>query len=255
MKKIAITLYCLCLGLLVNGQQILDVIYLKDGNVLKGTILSYQQKESVRLKLLDGETRTISDSDIQKITQERMTEEVKEPVVEAEPQRKIPYSFKEKGIYNITFLSMANGKLENEFQFGIGVHNVTGYQFSRLLGIGVGVGIDNFSLGSGEVIYPIYAEARGYFKRKNKSPYYALAAGYGFAFKNENQFVTKANGGAMFHPAFGYRFGGTGQGSITIDIGLKLQQASFEKMIVFTGEIETREVLYKRIAVRAGLLF
>jgi len=135
---------------------------------------------------------------------------------------------------------------------GLGIHHVTGYQFNRWIGAGMGIGFDGYDIGAGENIIPVYAEARGYFMKKNTTPFYSVALGYGFAGKNDNTGIIEGSGGIMFNPNIGYRIGASAGANFTLALGYKLQKASFTPR--WNGEIE-RKFTYSRLNLKLGLLF
>lgn len=244
----------------IKGLEFVDVIYLKNGSVFRGNIAAYQPGEQVTIEIAGATPLIFKEGEILKIRQERLDavkkQELQKPtVVQEEKPKDKNYEFKERGWYNATYFALGSGQSNGNVQFVVGLHNITGFMLKRQLGIGLGIGVDNYAVGTGEVVYPIFAEARGYFTPTYRSFYYSVAVGYGLAFKNDNNFVTRANGGYMFHPAIGVRFGASAESNITLDIGYKQQQAGFTREVPFTGEIDIREVTYRRLIVRAGLLF
>ncbi len=74
MKRMAIILLMLAgaAGLLSAAEQTVDVVYLKDGSVLRGTILERQTypQEAILLRTRDGLELTIPTDKIQRITKE-----------------------------------------------------------------------------------------------------------------------------------------------------------------------------------------
>ena len=163
------------------------------------------------------------------------------------------FTAKSRGIYNTTMLSFAMGSgTENGLALGAGLSNVTGFQ-TKTIGIGIGIGVDNYAR-RGETVYPIFAELRGFIPSKNKQGNYYLSAagGYGLAFKREKIDITNAEGGYMIHPAFGYRVATADGMDVNVDLGIKFQKAKFSRDL-FNGDIETRDILYRRIVVRIGL--
>lgn len=240
--------------------ELTDVVYLKDGSVLKGLIVNYEQGATLTFELQNGEKILVQDAEIAKIVQD-----VREPKAnsydelingskKAKPKEQV-YEFKERGFYNAMMLGSLNTRAASEFRMGLSFHNVSGFQFSRWLGIGLGLGVETYGTDDDEVIYPVFAEFRGYLSKKIKAPYYSFGAGYGFMTTNEKEFITEARGGWMLHPAIGIRFSAKKRTNLTADIGYKFQKAYFRRDFNFTGDIEIRDVLYQRLVIRVGLLF
>ncbi len=74
MKRLAIILLILAgaAGFLAAAEKTVDVVYMKDGSVLRGTILERQTypQEAIKLRTLDGLELTIPMDKIQRITKE-----------------------------------------------------------------------------------------------------------------------------------------------------------------------------------------
>ncbi|MCI5083664.1 MAG: hypothetical protein MRY78_18345 [Saprospiraceae bacterium] len=237
-----------------------DVVYLLNGSVFKGKILEYEKGAVLLLELEGGSVVEIEDSEIDKVVQEAVEIEEKEKKQSntskySKPKEDRVYQFKENGIYNAIYFSSSNGQANGELQVGIGAHNVFGYQFNRWFGLGFGVGVDSYSFQDGETLFPVFLEARGYFKKSWSTLFYSMNAGYGFATTNEEEQIIEADGGLMFHPCVGYRFGANKDANVLIDFGYKFQWASFTRQLEFTGDREVRDLLFKRMTIRLGLIF
>lgn len=232
-----------------------DVIYLKDGSILRGTMLEYQRGDFLRFRMSTGEMR-IDDADIERIVQEPRDPMVT-MVMKREKKPKV-YAFREKGFYSSVVFSLLPGGGEYRSELGLSLQAAFGHQFSRHLGIGAGLSLDGYANESGgDTFIPIFAEARGYLWKKKNTPYWNLGAGYGFPLRtdSENQEVRRFEGGYMFHPAIGYRLGADKTINLALDIGYKFQRAITEREFFFSGEIVTRDVVYRRLCLRVSVIF
>ena len=254
-----------------SDSAMIDVIRLTNGSIFKGNIIESIEGEYYELQLAGGDVIRFDWEEIASIVQEedrvvyyeqpdpfskqRSKAEFKEKWREKRLEKRNVYAFKERGFYNIIFFSSTSGEQSGQFQFGLGLQNILGYKFKRPFGLGIGIGADTYSFRTGETIYPLYAEARGYLKEDINSFYYSMALGYGFAFKNKEEEIVKAQGGYMIHPSFGMRFGASADTNLLLDFGLKFQKANFTREFLFTGEREIKDVLYQRFTVRLGLIF
>ena len=249
----------------------LDIVTLTNGTIFKGKIVEIKNGEYLIIRLSGGEDLQLEDEEIEGLGWEENNGDYKEEYIgprllekneEFREERRAArleerniYAFKEKGMFNVVYFSSTSGEQDGDFIFGLGVHNIVGYQFNRLFGLGLGLGLDSYSFESGQTVYPIYLEGRGYLTKQITAPYYAVAAGYGFAFKNRDQEITEAAGGYMFHPSVGLRFGASNDTNLMLDIGVKWQKALFVREIVFSGEREERDIVFQRLTMRLGLVF
>ncbi len=232
---------------------ITDIVNMKDGRILSGKIIYYMPGGSLRLELPDGTVQELLDRDISKIQQGAALNKGENKQKSPKKMEVQPLA-RTQGLYAVSMLAFAAGQGANEgLALGAGFSQVFGFQFNRLLGIGAGFGVDNYSR-RGETVYPIFGEVRSFLTSKKQSGnFYALGAGgYSFAFAREQREITNANGGLMVHFALGYR-AITEEGiDINVDIGPKFQAAHFERKL-FNGDTEFRDVNFQRIVIRVGL--
>ena len=248
-------LFLSSLPVALSAQAEADMLYLRNGQQLEGRILEYQQGVRLLLRLSTGDTLAIRDAEIERIVQKGYLPA--EALDWQKPTPKKGYAFKEQGLYNALYFSTMNsGGPDSRLKMGIGLHHSAGYQFNRLLGLGLGLGIDTYGLSDGQSIYPLFAEARGYLLRKAVTPYYSVSAGYGFAFKNRDANVIEAEGGPLFRGIIGLRLGGEVRTNVLLGLGYQYQEASFTRSLFGGGGVwEVQELTFHRIVMRVGLIF
>lgn len=238
------------LGQVDDSNKVLDEIYLKNGSIFRGEIMEYEQGEKLKVRLQNGQEIEILDEEIEKIVQGSVNP-VEIPENNLKKPKK-PIELRNEGMYNSTYTSFASGTNRfDQFTLGAGIHNVTGFHLNPKIGVGLGIGIDNYSR-RGETILPIYAELRYIPFEKNKALYLMGSAGWGFAFKREQFGILEARGGYMVHPAIGYRAGTSDGTNVTIDVGMKLQDSFFKERLN-NNDLEFRDIVFKRVVVRIGL--
>ena len=245
-----VLLYIFCIGFFIEGMgqdnpsHWIDVVYLRDGSVLKGRILEYDYETEMRFEFSTGAQVVLAHSKIRSIRQELLNK--------GRVQK--TYQFKERGFYNATDLIILAVDERTDDQAAAGLSSSFGFQFRRSIGAGIGFAVHNFSIGGNEMIYALYGEARGYLNKKNVSPFYAAHAGYGFA-ANDDQLVS-SRGGIYLAPSFGYRMGAAEHVNFTLSLGWNFQRASFTyRGNNWINETIEQRIQYKRFFVKAGLLF
>lgn len=231
-------------------QPIIDVVLLKDGSRLSGTIVRWDLARGMEFKLATGAVVNIPKEEISRVYQDTQFT----PNVESDPglymRRDRPYAFREEGLYNTfsVFLDFStNG--------GAGIHYSVGHKFNKLLGVGIGTGFESHDFNYTRNIVPLYAEARGYFLSQKISPYYAFKMGYGFALTSPENGTLDAKGGFRLSPEMGIRFGGR---SVNYYMGLEyiLQNATFTNTDWWGSQGEFTDVIsYRRMELRMGLVF
>jgi hypothetical protein len=204
----------------------------------------------MEFKLITGAVVLLPKNEITRVYQDLPFATQEESVPETYVRSRGGYRFREEGIYN-TFSCFLNFSSFG----GAGIHYTIGYKFNRLLGVGIGTGIESNDFNYSRGIIPLYAEARGYFVPKKISPYYAFKIGYGFAQESPLNGTIDAKGGFMVSPELGFRFGGR---AVNYYMGFqyKIQNATFTNTIGWDGQgTFTDKVSYRRVDFRAGLLF
>ena len=231
------------------GQRIYSYIYLVDGDTLAGTIKEHQQGYAVIIEQDNGRKLTIDVADIERISQKQYFD------TPTRKKRSKPiYAFREKGLYNILYMSNLIGSTDNRTRFGGGMHNILGYQFHRIFGVGIGGGIDGYSLEENDNLLSVFAEWRGYLNKKRIAPYYSVAAGQAFYLKGKQKDILRADGGLMGRLSLGIRLGASKDANVLVDIGYQFQEVYIEREFDF-GEIEKTSINFNRLVLRVGLIF
>jgi len=254
--KISVRL--LGLGLLLLGQPRLlsaqeattpppcrDVLYLRDGSVLRGQIIATKHDGVVFVfRAWGGAEMDIPRPDVLRIAQRCKHDGAR------------TYDFRETSWYHHSRLGLLIGQTYyGDNRAGPQIQHSSGRMFSRLLGVGLGAGIDVFD-GQGNIptTYPIFAEMRGYLLPQRITPFYALAGGWGFSGKNRfNDWGWNETwrGGWMAQATVGYRIGN----NFTVQAGFRLQHIRREWSSNWWGaDSSTDRILHKRLTVGVGLL-
>ena len=230
-----------------------DKVILYGESKFVGKLIFYRPGDSVQLQLKNGEIVTFPQRMVKKV----VMEEVKPEKMKAEKV----YSFKERGIYNVTYFNLSFGKTNqqwgnNSSHIGVALENITGFQFNRLVGAGLGIGFDNFyATGNDANVLSLFSEVRGYLSRQNMSPYYSFSSGVGFPMVNtkDNLNLSGHRGGLMVNPAIGLRFGASSHINFFADIGAKYQRIYYNQ--INTWSENRYRITYLRWVLRGGIMF
>lgn len=231
-KNIAVAILIL-LALTLNAQnRTEDVMYLKNGNVYRGSIIEQVPGQTMKIQTEGGNIYNVAVVDIEKITKEQPWQSTDNNPYRGGTNQDYHYEghrdMKHKGIdsgrvYHYQkrrtyfFWSELRGGPGNG-----GVHIINGYKFGRFGYVGVGVGIDGASFGasmgpmfngrpynnySDGVYLPLFVRYSGDILRKRFTPFYYADLGYGFRpmgpfFENE----MRSYGGPTAAIGFGCKF-------------------------------------------------
>ena len=239
---------------LLRGQEkpdCRDVLYIAGGNRLTGQITEIKAGDTLVFQSWGGAMFHIPRKEVKRIVQDcRRTK--------GASRGPRPYTFKERGLYHHTRGSVLLGQayygLDNT---GLQLQHSSGWMFSRLLGLGLGTGIERFDPeGSDASVYPVFAEIRGYVLPKPLTPYYSIAAGWGFAGRSRGDrwgYTDTWHGGWTAQAEIGYRIGN----HLIVHGGLRLQRKYRDWTSNWGGPEGmhgTDRILHKRLVLGLGLL-
>lgn len=278
--KLTLLYFCSILSLQGLAQNNLqqhykydDVVYFYNAAKIYGEILNIEN-DRVQFEMVSGEIVYIHKGIIKKIIKNfdhnartiLRFPEMKSIYVKEKFTK--PYRFKEKGIYNTTYIDIMQGYYTNIYYFqragtltyyqnwltGVGIHHVIGKKHKRSFGTGMGLGFDSYAAGYGRNFLSVYGECRGYLLAKRISPYYSVGLGYGFGMRNKNNRIIESKGGLFFNPSLGYRFGGSDNANFVMSLGYKLQVGSFIQRYD-NNETLTQTIIFNRLSTTIGILF
>jgi hypothetical protein len=159
-----------------------DVIYMKDGSIYRGTIISQVAGVSYTIQVYGGYTYVLAAGDVKRITQEsspspRKLSNDTLPHRRTRPAYTNYYEYEEKGIF---------GQIQTAVGLIDGMRATLGYKINRYAALGVTGG---FEYGN-TVSQAPYAASNGYFPllltftgdclKRRVTPWYSVEAGYNF---------------------------------------------------------------------------
>jgi hypothetical protein len=227
-------------------------IYLKNGVRIKGAILESTTNTAIKVRIENQiEPVAIKYDHIKKIKFRgygNLNEEMDNRI------GSVP------GLHlNSFYHEIRGGLLFGEENLDVSIHSLNGYQFSKYLGTGLGVGVNKFG---NYVTLPIYATIKGYLKDGSVSPFYFGDIGYGFAWdtnKNKDFYIVDdVQGGLYWQLGFGYQFNFY-KSALVLSLGYINQESSADYRTMNwwgTGDIEVSEKrLLRRVSFTVGILF
>lgn len=182
MKKLLLTMLLLVGSLYSFAQNWQEVVYLKNGSVIRGLVVEQQSGVSLKIQTADGSLFVFPMSEVEKIIKEfpqqktigqskYSIENINDPIVKAE-------TVKTRG-----YRGFVDGGFTAGYDFVCEVANTShGYQFNPYFFVGGGLGLHCFLI-DGCVNVPIFANVRANFLNKKCSPFvdYKIGASLGDA--------------------------------------------------------------------------
>ena len=179
------------------AQEWQDVLYLKNGSVIRGVLIEQIPNVSVKIQTSDGSVFAYEMEDVEKMAKEQKQKTEKEKKT-TEPTGKLKYP--NRGYRGILSLSYVTGNDVDGFSFT----TVHGAQIFPKLFVGGGIGIEDISYldmkyfgnNSEWLFVPVFADVRFDFVKYKISPFVDLRLGVRFGDVSD----------VYFAPSVGCRF-------------------------------------------------
>lgn len=186
----------LLLSLVSYGQNNLEeVVYLKNGSIVRGTIIEQIPNQTLKIQTKDGSVFVYNYTQIEKITKEAPTKETpsltnqNNTVIIDNSNSTVENSYSystsaiekkeylKKGFMGITEIG-AIGRKQISSSLAFTLHQLIGKRTSQHFSIGLDFGVEvNKSL----LVVPVMLDTRIYFLNKRITPFLNLAPGYAFS--------------------------------------------------------------------------
>ena len=196
-----------------QNSNLQDVIYLKNGSVIRGAIIEQVPGESLKIETRDGNVFVYQMDEISKMAREsnRQTASQRQSYGRSAGFQAKSRSY--AGLLEAGYGIGVNG-YGSRFEFDV----VNGYQFNPYFYLGFGIGVNVWTNGSDIVTLPFFAHLRANFMDRPVSPFFALSAGYNVSVTSD------VKGGFMVEPALGVAFRTSNRNAVTLGIGYSGQR-------------------------------
>ncbi|AFM02530.1 hypothetical protein Fleli_0018 [Bernardetia litoralis DSM 6794] len=212
-----------------------DVVYLKDGSIIRGIIIEQVPNKSIKLKTSEGNIFVYKVEDIEKMTKEEN-----------------PNSNKTKTNNSNQMDTGYSGRVELGYGFGTGdfgfdnvkFNFINSYRVNNYFSIGLGIGARYYS--DFEAVYvPVFLDIRSRFLTGKVSPYAALGLGYTVNASNDFYGI-----GTLINPQIGVSILNSSSSDFNIGLGYDIQRLKdFDN--AFTG----RTASFNALSLNLGISF
>ena len=212
MKQLFILCIILFLGQKAKAQDIEDVIYMKDGGIMRGIILEKSPGKGIKIQIGYRKTVFIKQEEIEKISREKVDEGA--TVLSAEPVK--------KGGYVSQFdIGLDKGRTHPNLD-RLHINLINGYRFNEHFSLGAGLGLRFYTVPR-DILIPLFVCAKYTVLNRRISPFLMLAAGYSFDSSNQDEEIKFEGIGRMINPSAGLRFILTRRSYVSMGIGYEIQ--------------------------------
>ncbi|MBO5720562.1 MAG: hypothetical protein J6R61_03420 [Bacteroidales bacterium] len=228
MKKFILFLIFAIAGIgVAAAQNYQEVVYLKNGSVIRGVIIEQIPNQSVKIQTSDGNIFVYQISEVEKITKEQAMAPTRQRYTNNYvPRERVARAPKERAYRQDAFLPTPCYKGFFDFGYTIGVgyrgegrismSTTHGVQIIPYLYIGAGLGFKYYHY-SGSMGLPLYADIRANFLKGRITPFLDFRAGYSFL----------DDWGAYVSPTVGCNFGYGRKAGFSVALGYEFQKAEF----------------------------
>lgn len=212
-----LSIFALALSAVTMAQRTNDVLYLKNGTIIRGTIIEFNPQTGVRIVIPGNYELFFPNSEIEIVKNEK--------TVKSKP----PLAIADTSIWTLKPVSgLMVGAGGNEHEAPFSFLTSVMYRFRPKLQAGVGSGIEFFN----ETTLPLFAEINYFLYNKPVSPYIFAMGGYAIALENRNQSAYNdpidSKGGELYGAGFGLKFALRNGSSLIIQTGYRLQMLRYD---------------------------
>lgn len=243
-----------------------DVVYLKNGSIIRGEIIERDPEYYIKIQISGGSVLTFVMDEIQSIQQEKPIDLSKKQPQKSRSKKEANHgkrnvSYRTQGVYNLFSFGIGVGEslYENpgwiganpSFQYSIG------YRAAHWFSIGQGIGMDFYDVGS---VVPFYVEIRGDLLKRPVTPHFYASGGYSLGAIGAWE-ISKIQGGLYAHVGAGYKIHTKRRAEWLFSLGYKMQQIKAEKSEYIFGwqpdgyRIERYYFDYRRFMLQVALGF
>ncbi len=180
MKNIVLILFMLISSVLMGQSNYQDIVYLKNGGIIRGVILEQIPNQSIKIETNDRNVFVFPIGEIDRIA--------KEPILKNNQG-------KTKGKKVITELGYQIGIGDNAID-RLTVNLIPSYQFNPYLSLGIGAGVRHY-FDAESTLLPVFIDLRATMLTTKVSPYFTFQAGYTLDLAHRHRFIPRYTKAAL----------------------------------------------------------
>ena len=239
-----------------------DVVYLKNGGIIKGKIIDREPTGKIKIELLGGSVFVFTAAEVDSCKKENLNKNKLRELGQN-------YFRKDRGFRNMTELAIIYGVnfknnptnyyygSSNQDDVGISLQTINGYQFWPYLFVGAGVGIDRF-ITYQQTFSPFFIRVSSEFLKRKVTPYVYLDGGYSVMWKqpSNGDVSYKNTGGAYVAAGGGVRVYTHSRASVILSAGYKMNMSSSTWQYTYDSyESYNIARTYQRFVMNIGVSF
>ena len=222
-----------------------DVVYLKNGSVIRGMIIEQIPNQSLKIQTHDRNIFVFEFDQVEKITKEEIPSDLKPAKTPDHPGS--DFAPRERG-----FEGSFDMMLAMNMDWGepvIGFYGTAGYRFLTQFMLGGGLG---FEVLDQRTMLPVFLTIRNDFIRAKVTPFFRADLGYAFGWIEDDK--SSDWGGIFIDPSVGVRFNISENFAMNLSSGIKFQRA-YEWDYYYYPPLEEERYESKRMETYRMLTF
>ncbi|RUT77784.1 hypothetical protein DLK05_11315 [Ancylomarina longa] len=230
-----------------SAQKHLDVVKLKNGNVLKGYIIRQIPGKFLELRTLDKNYWKFDMNDIAEISSAMK----RIPKIASDSIPKL-----DKGLFYELQLGVLVGNKSNSSSAPFSLLASANYLFNDKISIGGGIGYESFE----QTQMPVFGSLQYHTRIKGMSSYIFCHTGYSFSIDNRDQIYYSndnldSKGGWLLNPGVGFIIGNRSTPMMTLSIGYRFQKIKHKWENTYTQDTEYLKEKFNRLSIHLGIIF
>jgi hypothetical protein len=232
-------LILLCFPVLAEAQSNSDqedVVYLKNGSILRGEIIERIDDKIIKIQTVGRNVLVISINEVEKIDREKIA--------------RTTY-YKTTGYFNHSGIDVLPGEDATTLRYQM----VNGYQFSPKFSAGLGIGFVPYD--DPLDLVPVFLDGRYRFREMNTTPFIFVRIGYSISSLSDEDTqleVESHRGGLILNPGVGVELYTSDEFGWYLTAGLNIDKSRFEQ-VRWDGRILETDINYRRVQFGIGLIF
>lgn len=251
-KYLVLILFTLCTTMSFGQSNSQDVVYLKNGTIIRGVIIELIPNKSIKIETADRSVFVYQMDEIEKVIKRSIQEEVIKRSIQ---EGKIGGSLSNSSLPSDYMVY--KGIVELGYQIGVGefglnrlkLNIINGVQINPFFSLGFGTGLryyldSHFKSKPETLLIPVFADFRAQAMNNKVSPFLAIAVGYSFNASNDFEGV-----GLLLNPSIGVSFKVSDKSAMNISIGYEIQKITYQ-LLTFSSTINE-----SAIGINVGISF
>ena len=211
-----------------------DVVYLKNGGVLRGEIIEMHENGYLKIEVTGRNIFVVMMDEVENISSAKISDQSHS---------------KEPGYMNRTGFEVLHSSASSTLRFTM----VNGYRFNSHFSAGIGFGITPYN--DPLTLVPVFLDIKMRFLKANSSPYLFLKTGYNFSVHHDDDVeLQEHKGGLLINPGVGLHFIRSSGVGFYFQAGYNIDNSYYEFEGWWPQTVEN-DISFRRLSVGMGLSF